>query len=223
MSDGLDQIERLARLCLARVSRAEKRKLLATLARDLRTAQATRIAAQRQPDGGPFAPRRPRRPDPPGAYSIRFLYPQGDPNPHAVLLRSWVHQGDVFTGLDVATGALRSYRWDKVVRFLPAAADQRAPGPRLPQRGKIRARAMFRKLRTARYLRVGVESDEAWAGWGGAAATIARIHHQGLSDRPTPGAKPVRYARRMLLGLSEPERRALTDQLLQALTNFLPA
>ena len=223
MSDGLDQIERLARLCLARASGAEKRKLLAALARDLRTAQATRIAAQRQPDGEPFAPRRPRRPDPPGAYSIRFLYPRGDPNPRAVLLRSWVHQGDVFTGLDVASGVLRSYRWDKVVRFLPVAADQRAPGPRLPQRGKIRARAMFRKLRTPRYLRAGVEGDEAWAGWDGAAAAIARVHHEGLSDRPAPGGKPVRYARRSLLGLSEPERRALTDQLLQALTTSLPA
>ncbi|MBB3346056.1 phage virion morphogenesis protein [Sphingomonas sp. BK069] len=221
MSDGLDQIERLARLCLARASGAEKRKLLATLARDLRTAQATRIAAQRQPDGEPFAPRRPRRPDPPGAYSIRFLYPRGDPNPRAVLLRSWVHQGDVFTGLDVATGALRSYRWDKVVRFLPVAPDQRAPGPRLPQRGKIRARAMFRKLRTARYLRAGVEGDEAWAGWDGAAATIARVHHEGLSDRPTPGAKPVRYARRVLLGHSEADRAALADRLMRALAGGL--
>ncbi len=217
MSDGLDQIERLALLYLSRASGAEKLKLLATLARDLRTAQATRIAAQRQPDGEPFAPRRPRRPDPPGAYSIRFLYPRGDLHPRAVLLRSWVHQGDVFTGLDVATGALRSYRWDKVVRFLPVAPEQRAPGPRLPQRGKIRARAMFRKLRTSRYLRAGVEGDEAWGGWDGAAATIARVHHEGLSDRPAPGAKPVRYPRRVLLGLSDEDRVALADRLMRVL------
>jgi hypothetical protein len=218
VSEGLDQTERLARLLLARASGAEKRRLLATLARDLRTAQAMRIAAQRQPGGEPFAPRRPRRPDPPGAYSIRFLYPRGDPNPRAVLLRSWVHQGDVFTGLDVATGALRSYRWDKVVRFLPVAADQRAPGPRLPQRGKIRTRAMFRKLRTARYLRAGVEGDEAWAGWDGAAAAIARVHHEGLSDRPATGAKPVRYPRRVLLGLSNEDPTALAGRLIRVLT-----
>ena len=76
---------------------------------------------------------------------------------------------------------------------------------------------MFRKLRTARYLRNGATADEAWVGWSGGAATIARVHQDGASDRPAKKGKPVRYARRILLGLTTAERGLLVDRLLEHL------
>lgn len=211
--DGLDQIERLALSCLRTVAASERRQLLRSIARDVRQAQGDRIAAQREPDGGAFAPRRPKREEQAGAYPLKFLYPKGAAEPRLVSMRSWVRQGPLLTGFDAEAGGIRSFFWDKVAQWLPADGAARPAGSRLRRRGSVRAKAMFRKLRTGRYPKSNASADEAWVGWIGGAATIARIHQDGASDRPTPRAKPVRYARRVLLGLTTEERGLLVDRL----------
>lgn len=47
---------------LSKLEPSARRKLNQAIARDLRRSQQQRIAAQRNPDGTPFAPRKPRQP-----------------------------------------------------------------------------------------------------------------------------------------------------------------
>jgi phage virion morphogenesis protein len=53
-------LEQWAGALLARLEPAERRRLNQSIAQDLRRAQRQRIAAQRNPDGSPFAPRKER-------------------------------------------------------------------------------------------------------------------------------------------------------------------
>jgi hypothetical protein len=76
---------------------------------------------------------------------------------------------------------------------------------------------MFTRLRRAGTLRMASTADEAWIGWIGAPARVARIHQDGAMDKPAVKAKPVRYARRVLLGLSTAERGLLVDRVLEHL------
>ena len=55
----LEIVDRELEQLLANISPAERRKLATSMARDLRRSQAERIAAQRNPDGSAFAPRKP--------------------------------------------------------------------------------------------------------------------------------------------------------------------
>ncbi|MDP2128188.1 MAG: phage virion morphogenesis protein [Pseudohongiella sp.] len=59
MSD-LQDLETWAQPLLAKLSPAERRKLARTVAQQLRQTQRTRIAAQQNPDGSPFEPRKPQ-------------------------------------------------------------------------------------------------------------------------------------------------------------------
>lgn len=139
-------IEQLCRDLLLRTAAPERARLLRTIGRDLRKSQSDRIAAQREPDGAAFAPRRPK--------------------------------------------------------------------PPRPGKGRLRQQKMFRKLRMAKSLKTGANADEAWVGFGGRAARVASVHQQGLSDAPAPGQPKVRYARRILLGLTDAERSRVLDLIL---------
>lgn len=86
------------------------------------------------------------------------------------------------------------------------------------RKGQLRQKVMFRKLRMAKFLKAGANDGEAWIGFAGRAASIARVHQDGLSDSPARGAKKVRYARRVLLGLTDAEQAMILDQILAAVT-----
>jgi phage virion morphogenesis protein len=154
MIGDLSEIGRVASDLLTSVGPAERRRILRTVARELRTSQAERIARQENPDGSPFEPRKPRT-------------------------------------------------------------------SRLRRQGRVRAKAMFKKLRQAKHLKLGVSADEAWVGFVGRAARIARPHQEGALDRPAPGAPPVRYARRVLLGLTDGERQRIFDAVLDQVTGSI--
>lgn len=62
MSDDLRALEDWAGALLSKLEPSARRKLNQAIARDLRRSQQQRIAAQRNPDGTPFAPRKPRQP-----------------------------------------------------------------------------------------------------------------------------------------------------------------
>lgn len=151
MTDDLAPLQRLVADLLVRTGAPERRSLLRAIARDVRQGQATRIAAQQNPDGTPFAPRKPK------------VAPTGS---------------------------------------------------RLRRQGRVRTRALFARLRLARHLKAGATPDEAWVGFAGRAARIARVHQEGLSDSPAPGQPAVRYARRVLLGMTEAEQARLLDLVL---------
>lgn len=64
----------------------------------------------------------------------------------------------------------------------------------------LRERAMFSKLRTARYMKAKASSDDAVVEFVGRVQRMANVHHYGLRDRPTPHSDPVKYEERPLLG-----------------------
>ena len=61
MADDLSALEDWAGALLNQLQPAERRKATSAIARDLRRTQQQRIAAQRNPDGTPYAPRKPRQ------------------------------------------------------------------------------------------------------------------------------------------------------------------
>ena len=61
MTDNLHALEEWAGLLLAKLTPGERRKLGNSIGRDLRRSQQQRIAAQRNPDGTPYAARKPRQ------------------------------------------------------------------------------------------------------------------------------------------------------------------
>jgi phage virion morphogenesis protein len=99
--------------------------------------------------------------------------------------------------------------------------DGSAFAPRKPKdlRGKkdrIKGK-MFRKLKTARYLRAQSATNGLSVGFMGRVSRIARVHQYGLKDRPERGQADVQYDARQLLGFSGDEldniRNLLIDHL----------
>ncbi|PKG93648.1 phage virion morphogenesis protein [Pseudomonas sp. Choline-3u-10] len=62
MADDLRALEDWAGALLNRLKPAERRKVTQSVARDLRRSQQQRIATQKNPDGTPYAQRKPRQP-----------------------------------------------------------------------------------------------------------------------------------------------------------------
>ncbi|WP_374365936.1 phage virion morphogenesis protein [Stutzerimonas sp.] len=62
MADDLQALEDWAGALLNQLQPAERRKVTQAVARDLRRSQQQRIVAQKNADGTPYAPRKPRQP-----------------------------------------------------------------------------------------------------------------------------------------------------------------
>ncbi len=149
---------------------------------------------------------------------MKFFYPKSDPNPRLVYMKSWVKQGPLLTGFDTEAGGIRSFFWDRIAKWLPLEeGEQNKSAGRLRRNGHIRRRAMFRKLASAKNLKWGATDQEAWVGFFGRAADVARVHQEGLRDRPSKHWQPVQYPRRELLGVTESDRARMLDALLNAL------
>jgi len=87
------------------------------------------------------------------------------------------------------------------------------------KQGRIRRKlAMFKKLRTASYLKVRGDSNAVTVGFTGRIARIARVHQYGLKDRAEPGAPDVRYEQREILGFTDADLDLIRDSLLTHLT-----
>ncbi|MDT3735561.1 MAG: phage virion morphogenesis protein [Denitratisoma sp.] len=70
----LAPLESFASGLLARLAPAERRKLARTLASSLRESQSRRVGAQLNPDGTPYAPRKPRLRRKPGSLRRRTMF-----------------------------------------------------------------------------------------------------------------------------------------------------
>lgn len=73
---------------------------------------------------------------------------------------------------------------------------------RLRSKKRLRERAMFSKLRTARYLKAQGNSDAAVVEFVGRVQRMVNVHHFGLRDRPSQHSETVKYETRPLLGYS---------------------
>lgn len=141
-ADDLAALDAFAADLIAKLEPGARRELAAALAKELRASQQRRIAAQQNPDGSAYAPRKPQ---------------------------------------------LRH------------------------QQGRIR-RAMFSKLRTARFLKARGTADAAIVGFTEQVSRIARVHQGGLRDyvnRRT--GLEVDYPKRELLGYSEQDLARIAE------------
>lgn len=87
------------------------------------------------------------------------------------------------------------------------------------KQGRVRRKlAMFKKLRTASYLKVRGDSKAITVGFTGRIARIARVHQFGLKDRAEPGAPDIQYEKREVLGFTEADLDLIRDSLLTHLT-----
>jgi phage virion morphogenesis protein len=141
---GLHALDAYLASLLAKLDASQRRLLARTIAVELRRRQAARIAAQRNPDGSAYAPRKPQ---------------------------------------------LRH------------------------KRGSIR-RAMFSRLRMAKYMRIEASPDAAVVMFADKVRRIASVHHFGLRDRVNRNGLMAEYPARQLLGLDDSDASRITDLIL---------
>lgn len=82
--------------------------------------------------------------------------------------------------------------------------------------GRIK-RAMFQKLRTSRYMKATGRENSAVVEFTGKVQRIARVHQNGLKDRPNPYSRDVQYAKRQLLGFSRKEKQLVETLIIHYL------
>ena len=216
MSDDLAEIERIAGSLLRALSSGERRALMRRMARTLGQSQRDRIAAQGQPDGSKFEARKAKAPPVTGRGAACFLYPSGGGGePRKVIMKSFAWTtGRMMTGFDIEAGGIRSFEFDKVVKWLPVPeAHRNAGGSSLRRRGGLKRKAMFRRLATGRFLRTGADDQGFWVGFSGKVSQIADVHQHGLRDKPSLRAQAVPYPKRELLGATAADRESLLDLL----------
>lgn len=216
MTEDLAEIERIAGALLRSLSSGERRAVMRKMARALAISQRERITAQRQPDGSAFEKRKDKAPPITGRGAACFLYPSGGSGePRRVIMKSFTWgTGRMLTGFDIEAGAIRSFEFDRIVKWLPVPEEYRnASEGRLRRRGGLRHRAMFRRLASSRFLKTGTDDQSFWVGFTGKVSQIADVHQHGLRDRPSLRAKSVAYPRRELLGATPSDRDRLLDVL----------
>lgn len=102
---------------------------------------------------------------------------------------------------------------------------QQAPDgtPYAPRKTQLRSkqgrikRAMFTKLRTARYLKANGNSNAAVVEFVGRVKSMAEVHHYGLRDRPSVRSPEVRYEERLLLGFSSQNINLIEQIIVESL------
>lgn len=87
----------------------------------------------------------------------------------------------------------------------------------LRNKKRLRDRAMFTKLRTARYLKAKGGSDAAVVEFVGRVRRMAEVHQYGLRDKPTPHSEAVKYEVRPLLGFSHEDVKRIENAVIEHL------
>ncbi|MEN5089271.1 phage virion morphogenesis protein [Pseudomonas protegens] len=117
--------------------------------------------------------------------------------------------------------ALRRNQQQRIIAQLNPDGSKYAPRKQRNLRGKQgrikRQVKMFKKLRTASFLKVQGDGNAISVGFTGRVARIARVHQYGLGDRAERSAPEVRYEQREILGFTEADLDLIRDNLLQHL------
>ncbi|MGQ6290935.1 phage virion morphogenesis protein [Serratia sp. IR-2025] len=88
---------------------------------------------------------------------------------------------------------------------------------RLRRTKRLRDRAMFSKLRNARYLKAKGTGEAAVVEFVGRVQRMANVHHFGLRDRPTPHSEAVKYEARPLLGFGPDDVKIIETAVIEHL------
>ncbi|MGX9249794.1 phage virion morphogenesis protein [Pantoea ananatis] len=81
------------------------------------------------------------------------------------------------------------------------------------KKGSIK-RKMFTKLKTSKFLKTKVSTDEAEITFKGRTQQIARVHHYGLRERVRHRKKEVKYISRPLLGVNDEVEDVILTKLI---------
>lgn len=102
---------------------------------------------------------------------------------------------------------------------------QQAPDgtPYAPRKTQLRSkqgrikRAMFTKLRTARYIKANGSSNDAVVEFVGRVKRMAEVHHYGLRERPSLRSPEVQYEERLLLGIELKDIKVIESTIIEYL------
>ncbi|ARS98725.1 TPA: phage virion morphogenesis protein [Klebsiella pneumoniae] len=210
MSDNdaiFHQLDEAFSAILSGMSLSGRQRTARSIGTTLRRSQSQRIGRQTAPDGTPY-PKRSRRVLRLQA-GIGFIW-QGEKR----RLRNWRatrgSRGRMLTGFDEDRGAVRSFYTEDIERYLNISFNERRQNITKPD-------PMFRRLRTARFLKTRATADGVEVGYSGVAARIARVHQFGLRDKVNSSGAMATYPRRELLGLSKADRMAIARQVIDSL------
>ena len=88
------------------------------------------------------------------------------------------------------------------------------------KQGRIKRKAMFAKLKTARFLKIRTNANEVNLGFTGSAADIATIHQYGLQAKPNKKVNyKVQYPKRELLGFNNEDISLIEMMILEQLAS----
>ncbi|HDS5478766.1 TPA: phage virion morphogenesis protein [Serratia liquefaciens] len=201
------QLDQVFADILGGMSPAGRLRTAREVGRMLRQSQSRRIARQENPDGSKFEKR--RRKVLHSQAGIGFIW-----NGETRRLRNWRatkgSRGRMLTGFDEGRGAIRSFYREDIERYLDINFTQ-------TRKDTTKADPMFRRLRTARFLKARADASGATVGYTGVAARIARTHQYGLRDRVNKSGAVATYPRRELLGLTKVDRMAIARSVIDSL------
>ncbi|MBF8103787.1 phage virion morphogenesis protein [Serratia liquefaciens] len=201
------QLDQVFADILGGMSPAGRIRTAREVGRMLRQSQSRRIARQENPDGSKFEKR--RRKVLRSQAGIGFIW-----NGETRRLRNWRatkgSRGRMLTGFDEGRGAIRSFYREDIERYLDINFNQ-------TRKDTTKANPMFRRLRTARFLKARADAGGATVGYSGVAARIARTHQYGLRDRVNKSGAVATYPQRQLLGITKADRMAIARSVIDSL------
>ncbi|ROM20951.1 phage virion morphogenesis protein [Pseudomonas protegens] len=119
--------------------------------------------------------------------------------------------------------ALRRSQQQRIIAQRNPDGSKYAPRKQRNLRGKQgrikRQVKMFKKLRTASFLKVQGDGNAISVGFTGRVARIARVHQYGLRDRAERGASEVKYEQREVLGFTSDDIDLIRDALIKLLAS----
>ncbi|MEI9534328.1 phage virion morphogenesis protein [Moellerella wisconsensis] len=200
--DTLRKLDSELSALLARVSPSQRRQLAKEITRDLRRSQIRRIQQQKNPDGSPYTKRK-------ASFvtvqrEIQFVW-KGQKR----TLRNWRGNSKILTGRDADKNKQRSFRKSDIQRYISIKKDK------ISTERKTKQTRMFKKLATARFLRMYNGDKEAVIYFMPSAGNIAGVHQFGLTERI--GRANITYPTRQLLGLTPQEIRHIESQIIDFL------
>lgn len=88
------------------------------------------------------------------------------------------------------------------------------------KKGRVK-REMFTKLRTNRYMKAKGTNEAAVVEFTGRVQRMARVHQEGMKDKPNKYSDGVQYDVRPLLGLAEQDMKIIEGVIITFLTKVI--
>lgn len=211
--NDIDQLVEWAQPMLRSMEAKQRKVLMRSIATKVRKSNMERMKRQENPDGSAWEKRKKAAKQRKVKKSVDFLYSKGGGDVERRRLQSWKSTKEMITGYDPDAGAIRTFRKDRVVRWIDI--NTTSTNSRLrSKKGGIRKKAMFTKLRTSKFLKLRIDPESGGIRFAGMAADIARVHQYGLRAPVVKGGVEYDYPERELLGFTKRDLEMITDEIM---------